>query len=54
MGTGIFFASIFYIGTKEPKKRARRSTVTYIDFMVRNDLLDLFLIRPRGDIGHLL
>ena len=49
MGTGIFFASIFYIGTKEPKKRARRSTVIYIDFMVRNDRVNIFnLANPNG------
>ncbi|KAL9987823.1 hypothetical protein ACROYT_G002191 [Oculina patagonica] len=40
-GTGIFFAAIFYIGTKEPKKRARvrRSTMTYMDFMNSDGLL---------------
>jgi len=37
-GTGVLFATIFYIGTKEPRKTRERKPSAYID-MVRNLML---------------
>ena len=37
-GTGVLFATIFYIGTKEPRKTRERKPSAYID-MVRKDSL---------------